>query len=92
MDVIEKIEALSSRLSKAYQAVKDGKVKWGNQGHTLVEVQGSTQTHYIPVQGLAVGECDCPDYVFRGQDLSGWCWHRLAAKLFVKEKTHGGPN
>lgn len=90
MDVIEKIEALSSRLSKAYQAVQQGKVQWGNPEHTMVVVQGTTGEHHLLVSGLSIGECDCPDYVYRHSELSGWCWHRLAAKIFVKEQINGG--
>ena len=88
MDVIEQIEALASRLSKARRAITEGKVRW-NSSHTAVLVEGSTGTHQIRVKGLVIGKCDCPDYTFRRLDLSGWCWHRLAAKLFVKEAIDG---
>lgn len=92
MDAIETIEALTSRLSKARQAIQLGRVRWEDESHRAVLVKGSVNIHRIPVNGIVIGECDCQDYLFRGRDLSGWCWHRLAAKLFAKEAIRGHNN
>ena len=83
MDQIDKIHAWYSRLEKAEQAFANGQVSWRGSG---ICVTGSRGDEYIfSVAGRTPGLCSCEDATYRTSALEGWCWHRFAAKLLLKE-------
>ena len=85
--IVPKIQSLAKRLESARALVEAGAVVPASRADFFT-VLSSTQGSYLVSSGWLDQEpkCACPDFQYRGQQLDGWCKHRLAVELYVERQ------
>ena len=78
--IINRIEALSSRLARAKAIVGSELVEEIDRGIYFVSSQQGQAYYTVDSSG-----CDCPDSVRRFELTQGYCKHRLAVEIYMQE-------
>lgn len=90
---VKQLTALRNRYDKAIKAIDEGRVYWDStrKGVIVEGNQSSTETFKAyrlrVIETTGVGVCDCVDTKTRKHLHGGWCWHRLAAKVFLLKES-----
>ena len=75
---LEQITGLSSRLERARDLVREGRIQ------AIPDLEGAYRVINQDGQSHVVqpdGRCNCADYEYRYEFHKGWCKHRIATKL-----------